>query len=139
MKKDRTIESISLLSRNLKIEGDISGNENFRIDGTIKGSVDVTGDVLVEEAGVVEADIQGQNIIVKGSVKGNLTANHRIEIRSTGNVTGDISARSVDIQEGAKFEGRSHMVRTGVDSLTSSANQDTNEKEPHGDIPEKEK
>jgi len=110
MKRKENVTSNSLLSRNAKVNGDISGDENIRIEGAIKGTVSVTGDVLVEEAGNVEANINGNNVVVKGSVKGNITANHRIEIYATGIVIGDISAQSVDIQEGAKFEGRSHMV-----------------------------
>lgn len=112
MKKHEKATSISLLSRNLKIEGDISGNENFRIEGAIKGSVNVSGDVLVGETGTVEADISGDTIVIKGSVAGNISAKNRIEIYASGKVTGDISARSVDIQEGAKFEGRSHMLQS---------------------------
>jgi cytoskeletal protein CcmA (bactofilin family) len=73
--------------------------------------VNVTGDILIEETGRVEADISGTNIVIKGTVNGNVSAEHRIEIYATGVMIGDISARSVDIQEGATFEGRSHMMR----------------------------
>ena len=127
MKKTEKVTSISLLSRNFKIEGDISGNENFRIDGTVKGSVNVFGDILVEKTGKVEASISGNNIIVKGSVNGNISANHRIEIHATGIVVGDISARSVDIQEGAKFEGRSHMVQS--DTVVQDPSEGSSAKE----------
>lgn len=112
MGKKRKVTSISLLSKNVKIVGEISGDENFRIDGTINGSVKVSGDILVEETGTVHADISGENVIVKGNVTGNISSNNRIEIYSTGTVIGDISATSVDIQEGAKFEGRSHMMQS---------------------------
>ncbi|MCJ7772451.1 MAG: polymer-forming cytoskeletal protein, partial [Desulfobacterales bacterium] len=113
MKKKEKVSSVSLLSRGLKIKGDISGNENFKIEGTIKGSVKVSGDVLVEETGAIEAHISGNNIVVKGLVNGNISATGRLEIHTTGIVIGDISARSIDIQEGAKFEGRSHMLQSG--------------------------
>jgi len=133
MKKTEKVTSISLLSRNLKIEGDISGNENFRVDGTVKGSINVSGDILVEKTGKVEASISGNNIVVKGSVNGNISANHRIELYATGLVIGDISARSVDIQEGAQFEGRSHMVQPDIavksSSEGSSAKEDKQKKD----------
>jgi len=120
MKKKEKVSSISLLSRNLTIEGDISGDENFRIDGKIKGTVSVSGDVLIEETGQVEADVSGNNIVIKGTVNGNITAKHRIDIYSTGVMIGDISARSVDIQEGATFEGRSHMMQSNSHSKNNS-------------------
>jgi cytoskeletal protein CcmA (bactofilin family) len=121
MKKKGKVTSISLLSRNVKVDGDISGNENIKIEGTIKGSVKVSGDVLVEETGAVDANISGNSIVIKGSVNGNILAKQRIEIYATGIVIGDISACSVDIQEGAKFEGRSHMVQPDNSLKDSSA------------------
>lgn len=111
MRKKEKITSVSLLSRKVNIEGEISGDEHFKIEGTIKGSVNVAGDILVDESGAVHADIDGNNIIIKGLVNGNISAKNRIEIYATGIVNGDISAQSVNIQEGARFEGRSHMVQ----------------------------
>ena len=128
MKKKEKVTSVSLLSRDLKIKGDISGNENLKIEGTVIGSVKVAGDILVEETGTIEANISGNNIVVKGSVNGNISAIHRLEIHATGIVIGDISARSVDIQEGAKFEGRSHMIQSDISGNQISDGVDLNDK-----------
>lgn len=111
MRKKEEITSISLLSRKVRIDGEISGDEHFKIEGSLKGLVNVAGDILVEETGTVDADLDGNNIIIKGLVNGNISAKNRIEIYATGSVNGDISAQSVNIQEGARFEGRSHMVK----------------------------
>lgn len=113
MRKKDKADSTSLLSKNIFIEGDLSGNENFKIEGKIKGSVDVAGDIIIAESASVEAEIKGNNVVVKGSVKGNITSRNLIEIHATGKVTGDIMAKSVDIQEGATFEGRSQMLQAG--------------------------
>jgi cytoskeletal protein CcmA (bactofilin family) len=105
--------STSLVSQKVTIEGDIQGTENIQIDGQIKGSVKLKGDIIIGPTGVVEADIEGNNIIIRGTVKGNIIAREHLEIHSSGNMAGDISARSIDIKEGSSFEGRSRMIKSG--------------------------
>jgi len=104
--------STSLVSQKVTIEGDIQGTENIQIDGHIKGSVKINGDIIIGPTGVVEAEVEGNNLIIRGTVKGNVIAREHLEIHSSGNMTGDISARSIDIKEGSSFEGRSRMIKS---------------------------
>ena len=114
MPKDNTAGSTSLLSRSVKVEGEIQGEENLHIDGRIKGSVRLNGDVLIGNAGIVEAEIEAENIVIQGQVTGNVTARRQLEIRPSGKLFGDCTARSIDIKEGAVFEGRSNMIRSAT-------------------------
>lgn len=112
MDNETTGVGTSLLSRKANITGNISGEENLLINGFIKGTVKLEGDIIVGDTGVVEADIEGNNIIIQGTVKGNVIAREHLEILSTGRMIGDISARSIDLKEGSSFEGRSHMIKS---------------------------
>jgi cytoskeletal protein CcmA (bactofilin family) len=111
---DKTSNSTSLLSRNVKIEGEIRGEENLHIDGNVKGAVKLNGDVLIGNAGVVEAEIEAENIVIQGRVTGNVIARRQLEIQPSGKLFGDCSAASIDIKEGAIFEGRSTMNRSSA-------------------------
>jgi cytoskeletal protein CcmA (bactofilin family) len=114
MPKDRTSGSTSLLSRGVKIEGEIRGEENLHIDGRIKGAVRLKGNILVGNAGIVEAEIEADNVVIQGRVTGNVTARQQLEIQPSGKLIGDCTAGSIDIKEGAVFEGRSNMIRSPV-------------------------
>jgi cytoskeletal protein CcmA (bactofilin family) len=105
--------SMSLVSENIRIEGDLGGEENILINGRVLGSIKLNGDIVVGQSGVVEADIEGNTIVIQGTVKGNVTARNHLEIQATGKMIGDISARSIDIKEGSTFEGRSRMIKPG--------------------------
>ena len=132
MQKDKTTASTSLLSTNVKIEGEIHGEENLHIDGQIKGSIKLNGDVLVGNRGIVEAEIQANNIVIQGQVTGNVLARQQLEIQPSGKLIGDCSARSIDIREGALFEGRSHMSRSATvtgGAVTSSSSAEPSSKE----------
>jgi len=114
MQKDKTTASTSLLSTNVKIEGQVHGEENLHVDGKIKGSIKLSGDILVGNRGVVEAEIEANNIVIQGQVTGNVSARQQLEIQPSGKLIGDCSARSIDIKEGALFEGRSHMTKSAT-------------------------
>jgi cytoskeletal protein CcmA (bactofilin family) len=121
MEKDNAAESTSLLSKNVKIEGEIQGPENLHVEGYIKGSIKLSGDVFVGNTGIVEADVEAKNIVIQGEISGNVLAHQQLEIHPTGKLIGDCSAASIDIKEGAVFEGRSNMIKSMGSSTGSSA------------------
>jgi cytoskeletal protein CcmA (bactofilin family) len=61
---------------------------------------------------VVEANIEANSIVIQGNVTGNITAHKQLEIQPTGRLIGDCTAQSIDIKEGAIFEGRSQMLKS---------------------------
>jgi len=119
-----TADSTSFVSRNARIEGDIRGDENIVIEGFIKGSIQLDGDVHIGVTGIVEADIKAINVYIEGKVTGNIMARDRLEIHASGKMIGDISARSIDIKDGSAFEGRSRMIKsdTNLETAPESSN-----------------
>ena len=49
-----------------------------------------------------------------GKIHGNVLARQQLEIQSLGQLIGDCSAQSIDIKEGAVFEGRSNMLKSAA-------------------------
>ena len=114
MEIGKTTGTTSLLSKKVKIEGDIQGDEDLRVEGHFKGTIKVVGDIIVGPSGVVEADVEADNIVIQGQITGNVLARKQLEIQSSGQLLGDCKAQSIDIREGARFEGRSSMLRSTV-------------------------
>jgi cytoskeletal protein CcmA (bactofilin family) len=114
MDKDKATGTTSLLSKEVKIEGDIQGNEDLQVDGQFKGSVKIAGNIYVGLTGIVEADVEADNIVVQGQITGNVLARKQLQIQSSGKLLGDCMAQTIDIKEGALFEGRSKMIRSSV-------------------------
>ena len=55
MEKGKPGDSTSLLSQNVKVEGDIQGEENLHVEGQFKGSIKLSGDIFIGHTAVVEA------------------------------------------------------------------------------------
>ncbi len=111
MERGKATGSTSLLSKNVSIVGEIQGNEDIHVEGRLKGSIKITGNIFVGPTGVLEADVEADNIVILGKINGNVLARKQLEIKSLGQLIGDCSAQSIDIKEGAIFEGRSNMLR----------------------------
>lgn len=121
MDKRKGTGSTSLLSRNVVIEGEVLGEENLHVDGNIKGRIKLKGNLFVGASGTVEADVQASNVVIQGKIVGNVTADQQLEIQPSGKLIGDCTAASIDIREGAVFDGRSSMKRPRTDVAKPAA------------------
>ena len=94
------------LGSSLHVKGEISGNEDLLIDGSVEGLVQLDERKLtVGATAKVTADIIAREVIVYGTVKGNLRAKDRIEIKKDGSVNGDLTTARIMIEDGAYFKG----------------------------------
>ena len=91
----------------LKIEGEITADEDLHIDGFVKGSLSGGGHrITVGETAFLIAETVAREVVVYGAVRGNLRACDRIEIKKNARVEGDMRAGQLVIEERAHFKGR---------------------------------
>jgi cytoskeletal protein CcmA (bactofilin family) len=128
MAKDTSSGSTSLVGRPVVIEGDISGDENLHIDGRVKGTIRLTGDLFVGAGGVVEAEVDARNVVIQGSVTGKVLARRQLEVQPSGRFNGECTAASFEIREGAVFEGISRMISSLSQSEKPQASSTQNPK-----------
>jgi cytoskeletal protein CcmA (bactofilin family) len=94
------------LGASLHVKGEISGNEDLLIDGSVEGLVQLDERKLtVGATAKVTADVIAREVVVYGTVKGNLRARDRIEIKKDGSVNGDLTTARIMIEDGAYFKG----------------------------------
>lgn len=99
----------TVIGSSIVIDGEITGDEDLVIQGTVKGRIQLKESLFVEESGSVEADIETQNVEVSGQVVGNITATDKVELKTQCRVTGDIKAPRILIADGASFKGNVDM------------------------------
>ena len=98
------------IGKSITIKGDLSGNEDLQIDGTVEGRIDLPNNQLTIGAeGRVKAEVHAKAVIVVGHVTGNVSAADRIQVEATGIVDGDVKAPRLVIQEGAMLNGGVEM------------------------------
>ena len=100
-----TVKINTLIDEKTKIEGNISGDGNYKIDGKLNGNISVSGDVVVDEKAVITGDITAVNIIAAGTVNGNITADGQLTVKSTAVLNGNGKTCSIVIEDGASVNG----------------------------------
>jgi len=100
----------ALIGTKTVFEGKLNAYGGIRIDGTVKGTIECQGVLVVGSGGKIEADIIADSAIIGGEVVGNITADSRLEIISKGKVRGDIATSHLIIEDGVIFEGSCHML-----------------------------
>ncbi len=101
----------NVIGRSIVIDGEITGDEDLVIQGTVKGRIALQQSLYVESSGEVEADIETQNVEISGSVTGNIRATDKVELKQDGRMVGDIKAPRILIADGATFKGNVDMDR----------------------------
>ena len=113
----------TVLGASTVLEGTLSSQGNVRLDGTLSGTLDIGGNVLVGETAKINADIDAGNISIAGAVRGNVSGN-KVQILRTGRVWGDIRAKALTTEEGAFIDGKITMTsQAASDTAPAQADQ----------------
>jgi cytoskeletal protein CcmA (bactofilin family) len=96
-----------VLSSDVEIKGSVKFTNDLVIDGKIEGNISSEGNLTIGENARIKAEISTATIIVYGKVHGNLTATERVELKASAEVVGDIKAKTLSIEAGAIFVGKS--------------------------------
>ena len=119
----------TIIGEGTEIEGTINADTSLRIDGKLKGELNVKEDIVIGENGVLEADIEARNITVAGSITGNVTANEKLVIVSTGTLIGDIKMANLIIEDGATFKGKSESKAAITKRFNNKEKKDKQKKD----------
>ncbi len=98
----------------IHVRGRILGEEDLRVEGRVDGAIELTETLIVEESGVVLAEIQARDVVVRGIVIGNVTATDSVTLDAGAKLMGDIEAPRVILADGAAFKGSVKVTGAGA-------------------------
>jgi cytoskeletal protein CcmA (bactofilin family) len=94
----------SIISRDLKVKGDLICKGDIQIDGEVEGDVQ-GGSITIGEGADVRGTISSDSIRVCGSVNGQLKG-QSVVLAKTAKVLGDVLHHTLSVEPGAFFEGQ---------------------------------
>jgi cytoskeletal protein CcmA (bactofilin family) len=101
--RSSTTPGVSVISRALKITGQLESTEDIRIDGEVDG--DVRGvSVTVGNGATVKGTVHGDAVELAGTVNGKIEAK-KVTLTSTARMTGDVIHQDIRIESGAFIDG----------------------------------
>ena len=114
--------SVGKIGKSIVIRGELSGNEDLTIEGTVEGKIELKDhNLVVGSTGKIQAEVHAKAVNIQGEVQGNVRAEDRIEIATSGTVKGDLVAPRIIIADGARFKGSVDMEKPGEGARTRPA------------------
>ncbi len=98
-----------VIGRGLYIKGEIHGEDDLIIEGTVEGTLTMAKNLTIETEGRIKADIQTENVIIKGQMEGDLNAREKIMLHAGARLTGDMRAPRIEVEDGAYYKGNINM------------------------------
>jgi len=111
-KKKEAQELKAFLGKGAEFVGKLIFKGMVRIDGDFQGEIFGEGSVDVGESALVKANIVVNEVFIGGEVHGSVEVKEKISIQATGRLFGDVRTPVFVMQEGALFDGRSHMLES---------------------------
>ncbi len=102
-----------------ELEGRFVVTDGIRVDGTLRGSLEASGILVVGMTGRVLADpIRIRSAIIAGYVEGNVDAEGEVRLDETATVVGTISGSVLTVAQGARLKGTCDVGDVGELSTT---------------------
>lgn len=99
----------SFLQNGVRLKGEIEVDGDLRIEGAVEGTLNTRGVLMLGPKASVDGDVRGREVVIHGRLVGTIRADERVHLARGAKVKGDLFCRSLVIEEGVYFEGRSHM------------------------------
>ena len=99
----------TVIAKGLKIVGSVTAEGLVEVYGQIDGEIHCTS-LVVAQGAHVTGTVAAERVVVDGKVEGPIQGGE-VVLKSQAHVVGDIHHRSLAIETGAFFDGRSLQIR----------------------------
>ncbi len=106
---DNKVSERNLVGKNTQITGDIISKGDFRIDGTLDGTIKTNGRVIIGESGFVKGKIECTNADIEGKFSGELMVSNTLTVKTSANINGDVVVGKLSVEPGASFNATCSM------------------------------
>ena len=100
----------TLIGSDISIIGNVTYEGIVHIEGDIKGSLTAIKDkeskLYINKLSTITGYVDASNVAIDGKVLGNVYAYELLQLGSNANIQGDIYYKSLEMEVGAKVDGR---------------------------------
>jgi cytoskeletal protein CcmA (bactofilin family) len=117
-------EGPSRFPAGITVTGELSSQHDVVIDGSFEGQISIPEQhLLVASSARVKARVIARAVTIAGHFDGNVTATQRVRIEPGAHVQGHIQTPSVELADGARFNGSIDPSRTEAAMLVAKYRQ----------------
>ncbi len=120
--------NISLIGAGTVIVGEVSAKGDIRVDGSVKGKMNVQGKIVLGNSGRIEGEVKAGSADISGHVHGMMNISGALSMKSSSKIEGDIKVGKLGIEPGAVFVGNCQMGANNVPVQSQTPTQDAERK-----------
>jgi len=115
---------VSRIPSGTEFKGEISSQNDIRIDGTFEGKIISEGRVVVGENATIKGDVISAFVDIWGKMEGDLYVKDTLSLKATSKVNGNLHIKRIQMELNAIFEGTCQMISEDeVTKLWASVNK----------------
>lgn len=99
----------NVLAAGTLITGEIKSDGDFRVDGTIEGTIEIKGRIVIGQTGKINGTMICTNAEVEGALSGTIQVNDLLSLKQSAKITGDVTVGKLAIEPGATFDATCTM------------------------------
>lgn len=109
------------------IQGDITSENDIRIDGTLVGNLNCQAKVIIGPQGKITGEIHCINAVIEGKFEGILTAKELLSVKEAATVNGTVNINKLSVHSGASFNVDCKMGNASLMSANGSTKNGTSQ------------
>lgn len=102
----RLSSDVSVLGPATRVTGRVSGDGSLRVEGKVRGDIQISGDAEISPAGNVEGHVTAASLDISGTLLGDVVASGPVVIREGAVVRGDLRGSEISIEPGSRVSVR---------------------------------
>lgn len=104
------VNDVSRISAGTSIKGEISSDNDIRVDGNVEGKIFSKGKVVVGESASLKGELLCDVVDLWGKMDGDIYVNDVLSVKNSAVVNGNIYVRKFQVEMGAQINGSCHMI-----------------------------
>ena len=105
-----SVNDISRISVGTSIKGEISSDNDIRVDGKVDGKIYSKGKIVVGPQAVILGGLACNNVDFLGTMKGEVYVKDLLTLKSNAVVEGNVNVNKLQVEMGAQVNGSCHMI-----------------------------
>ncbi|PKH50061.1 hypothetical protein CXF68_04775 [Tenacibaculum sp. Bg11-29] len=106
---ENKVSERNIVGKNTQISGEIISEGDFRIDGTLEGTIKTNGRVIIGETGFIKGKVECTNADIEGKFSGELIVSNTLTVKTSANINGDVIIGKLSVEPGASFNATCSM------------------------------
>lgn len=110
----------NMFAQGTTFDGDLKSEGDFRIEGSITGTLITKGKVVIGKTGIINGSLTCNNADIEGQIKGKLIVSETLSLRASASVDGDVQTGKLAVEPGASFNVNCQMKGSVKELKTDS-------------------